>query len=104
VKYTLLVQASARKEFDAITDAKLTLRLLRKIEALLETPRPAGCKKLQGFRDLWRIRVGTTASCTPLMIRRSVSTSCVSLTEAKLTKRLAGKSPAVIQEFISKAG
>ena len=28
------------------------------MESLGENPRPAGCKKLKGYRDLWRIRVG----------------------------------------------
>jgi mRNA-degrading endonuclease RelE of RelBE toxin-antitoxin system len=26
---------------------------------LAEVPRPPGCKKLIGFKDLWRIRIGT---------------------------------------------
>jgi mRNA interferase RelE/StbE len=25
---------------------------------LSENPRPAGCKKLRGFKDTWRIRIG----------------------------------------------
>jgi mRNA interferase RelE/StbE len=58
VRYTLLVKPSAQKELVALTDKKLTVRLIAKMEALIENPRPAGCKKLQGFRDLWRIRVG----------------------------------------------
>jgi mRNA interferase RelE/StbE len=42
---------------DALDDTLFT-RIDRKILALAETPRPAGCKKLKGHRDLWRIRVG----------------------------------------------
>lgn len=34
------------------------VRAVRKMESLGENPRPAGCKKLKGYRDLWRIRVG----------------------------------------------
>jgi len=30
----------------------------RKIVALAENPRPAGCKKLKGYKDQWRVRVG----------------------------------------------
>jgi mRNA interferase RelE/StbE len=26
--------------------------------ALADNPHPAGCKKLEGYKDLWRIRVG----------------------------------------------
>jgi mRNA interferase RelE/StbE len=28
------------------------------MEALRLTPRPAGCKKLKGYKDQWRVRVG----------------------------------------------
>jgi mRNA-degrading endonuclease RelE of RelBE toxin-antitoxin system len=31
-------------------------RVVRKIESLRQTPRPAGCKKLKGHKDHWRIR------------------------------------------------
>ncbi len=34
------------------------VRVVRKIESLGHEPRPAGCKKLKGYDDLWRIRVG----------------------------------------------
>ena len=30
----------------------------RRILALTENPRPAGCKKLKGYKDQWRIRIG----------------------------------------------
>jgi mRNA interferase RelE/StbE len=33
-------------------------RVVRKLESLADVPRPAGCKKLKGFRDQWRIRIG----------------------------------------------
>jgi mRNA interferase RelE/StbE len=33
-------------------------RVVRKLEALADTPRPAGCKKLKGYKDQWRFRVG----------------------------------------------
>ncbi|MBC7925801.1 MAG: type II toxin-antitoxin system RelE/ParE family toxin [Bryobacteraceae bacterium] len=57
-RYTLLVKPSAQKELNALNDKKLIGRLVAKIEALIANPRPAGCRKLQGFRDLWRVRVG----------------------------------------------
>ena len=46
------------KDLRAITDRKLLLRLKTAIEALAETPRPDGCRKMAGFDDLWRVRVG----------------------------------------------
>jgi mRNA interferase RelE/StbE len=29
-----------------------------KIEGLAANPRPSGCRKLRGYKDLWRIRIG----------------------------------------------
>jgi mRNA interferase RelE/StbE len=29
-----------------------------KIERLADDPRPPGCRKLRGYKDLWRVRVG----------------------------------------------
>lgn len=48
---------SARKELEAL-DNSVIVRIFTKIEMLTEEPRPAGCKKLVGQNDLWRIRVG----------------------------------------------
>jgi len=28
------------------------------METLRDSPRPAGCKKLKGYKDQWRVRVG----------------------------------------------
>jgi mRNA interferase RelE/StbE len=36
----------------------LIARVILRIEGLAADPRPAGCKKLHGHADLWRIRVG----------------------------------------------
>ena len=57
VKYTLEIKQSAQKELDALDDTVFK-RIDRKILALADNPRPAGCKKLKGFKDQWRIRVG----------------------------------------------
>ena len=57
VKYSLEIKQSAQKELDALDDALFT-RIDRKILALADNPRPAGCKKLRGYKDQWRIRVG----------------------------------------------
>ena len=56
-KYTLEVKATAQKELDAL-DNSLFTRIDRRILALAENPRPAGCKKLKGYKDLWRVRMG----------------------------------------------
>ena len=38
--------------------AQVVQRLLPRIEALANDPRPAGSKKLSGEKDIWRIRIG----------------------------------------------
>ncbi len=56
-KYNLGIKPAARKELEKLSDVLLA-RVVPKIESLATDPRQAGCKKLQGHRDLWRIRVG----------------------------------------------
>jgi mRNA interferase RelE/StbE len=57
VKYSLEIKQPAQKELDALDDAVFT-RIDRRILALADNPRPAGCKKLKGYKDQWRVRVG----------------------------------------------
>ena len=56
-KYALEITSSAQKELDSLDDLVFE-RIDRKILALADDPRPAGSKKLRGFKDSWRIRVG----------------------------------------------
>ena len=56
--YTLEIKPSARKELERLRD-DLIARMTPKIEALTANPRPPGCKKLRGYEDLWRVRLGT---------------------------------------------
>jgi mRNA interferase RelE/StbE len=39
-------------------DDGLLSRLVPKMEGLGANPRPSGCKKLRGYKDQWRIRIG----------------------------------------------
>ena len=55
--FSLDIKQSALKELDALDDT-LFSRIDRKILALADNPRPLGCKKLRGYKDLWRIRIG----------------------------------------------
>lgn len=48
---------SATKELESLPD-KVVQRIVSKIDALAQQPRPSGSKKLKGADDLWRIRVG----------------------------------------------
>jgi mRNA interferase RelE/StbE len=57
LKYSLYIKQSAQKELNVL-DNSLFARVDRRILALANNPRPAGCKKLSGYKDLWRIRVG----------------------------------------------
>jgi mRNA interferase RelE/StbE len=56
-EYSLEIKRLAQKELDALDDAIFS-RIDRKILALADDPRPAGCEKLKGYKDLWRIRIG----------------------------------------------
>ncbi|MFZ0317656.1 MAG: type II toxin-antitoxin system RelE/ParE family toxin [Candidatus Sulfotelmatobacter sp.] len=55
--YSVVIKSSAQKELDALDDVVFR-RIDRKILALAGSPRPTGCKKLKGYRDQWRIRIG----------------------------------------------
>jgi mRNA interferase RelE/StbE len=54
--YSVEVKPSARKELESLPDNVLA-RVLQKMNSLRTAPRPAGCKKLKGYKDQWRVRV-----------------------------------------------
>jgi mRNA interferase RelE/StbE len=56
-EYSVQVKPSARKELEALPDDVLT-RVVKKLESLGHAPRPTGCRKLKGYKDQWRVRVG----------------------------------------------
>jgi mRNA interferase RelE/StbE len=56
-KYSVEVKPPAQKELVALPD-ELLARVVLKLDALGDAPRPAGCRKLKGYEDQWRIRVG----------------------------------------------
>jgi mRNA interferase RelE/StbE len=55
--YTVEVKPSARRELEALADNVLA-RVIQKLDSLNSAPRPPGCKKLKGYKDQWRIRIG----------------------------------------------
>ena len=55
--YTITFARSARKELEKIGHASVGSIFLR-IEKLAEIPRPRACSKIQGQKNLWRIREG----------------------------------------------
>ncbi|MFB3132521.1 MAG: type II toxin-antitoxin system RelE/ParE family toxin, partial [Rhodothermales bacterium] len=56
-EYILTFARSARRELERL-DTTVIARVLPRIEALVDEPRPSGCRKLRGSKNLWRIRIG----------------------------------------------
>ena len=57
VEYVVEVKPSARKELESLPDNVLA-RVIRRLESLSLNPKPTGYKKVKGYKDQWRIRVG----------------------------------------------
>ena len=57
VDYKITFAKSARKELASLNSAMVN-RIVPKIESLSYEPRPIGCRKLKGAKNLWRIRIG----------------------------------------------
>jgi len=55
--YRVEITASAEKALARLPTADMA-RVVRAITALAALPRPAGCRKLRGHEDVYRIRVG----------------------------------------------
>jgi mRNA interferase RelE/StbE len=55
--YRATFASSAKKEL-RVLPAEVIERVLPEIRELSSKPRPSGSKKLHGYRDRWRIRVG----------------------------------------------
>jgi mRNA interferase RelE/StbE len=55
--YSVAFARSARKDLEKLPSA-VAERVIERIEGLTRNPRPPGAVKLQGNKDLWRIRIG----------------------------------------------
>ncbi|HYX72845.1 MAG TPA: type II toxin-antitoxin system RelE/ParE family toxin [Nitrososphaera sp.] len=55
--YSVFLTRRARKDLDRL-DRQTINRLAPQIDTLALNPRPAGCLKVKGEENLWRIRVG----------------------------------------------
>ena len=62
--YAITFAASAKRELLDLSPDVIE-RIRPKIRDLAKDPRPPGCKKLQGYKDRWRIRLAIIASSTP---------------------------------------
>ncbi len=56
--YRLVIKASAAKELERVEPKRLRQRLAAALERLALDPRPAGCEKLAGVHDAYRLRQG----------------------------------------------
>ena len=56
-KYSVAFKKSALKELENLP-RQVVGRIAAAIEKLGDDPRPTGCKKLKGYENLWRIRIG----------------------------------------------
>lgn len=55
--YTVIIKKSAQKQIAAIPGIYIPA-IEKSILALANNPRPAGCKKLTGSKNIYRVRVG----------------------------------------------
>jgi mRNA interferase RelE/StbE len=56
--YKLEISATAERQLRKLP-ARDARRVVEAIEALATDPRPSGCRKLGGYEDVFRVRVGT---------------------------------------------
>ena len=55
--YEVLIERTAERDLKSLP-ATLFDRIVPRIKALAEIPRPSGCHKLAGSKSDWRIRIG----------------------------------------------
>jgi mRNA interferase RelE/StbE len=55
--YTVRILPSAERDLASL-DGSIQRRIAVRIDALAENPNSPGAKKLQGEKDIWRVRVG----------------------------------------------
>jgi len=55
--YEVLLSKAARRQLSTLP-VFIHNKIIEDISALSSSPRPAGCKKLKGYKNAWRIRVG----------------------------------------------
>ncbi len=56
-RYRVFIKPSAVREIEGIAEKKQRRRIVARIEALSDDPRPPGCEKLTG-REQYRVRQG----------------------------------------------
>ncbi|HJN49370.1 MAG: type II toxin-antitoxin system RelE/ParE family toxin [Pseudomonadales bacterium] len=56
-KYEIEVSATAEKQLRRLNQAD-QIRILTRVTGLSDEPRPVGSRKLRGYEDIYRIRIG----------------------------------------------
>lgn len=56
--YKVFIKASAGRELERLGTKSDRARIIERIRALVDDPRPQGCEKLAGHADRYRIRQG----------------------------------------------
>jgi len=56
--YNVRIKTSAAKELEAVEPRAVRVRIVSRVQALSRTPRPAGCQKLAGSEERYRLRQG----------------------------------------------
>ena len=57
-RYSVRIKTSAIKEIEGISPKRERQRIVRRIEALGDDPRPRGCQKMVGNAERYRVRQG----------------------------------------------
>ncbi len=57
-EYRLLIKTSATKEIEVVGNRTDRQRIVARMQALAEEPRPQGAEKLAGYADRYRVRQG----------------------------------------------
>lgn len=57
-RYRIVLKRSAAKEIESIGSKKVRQQIVSRIARLASEPRPAGCEKLSGRLDRYRVRQG----------------------------------------------
>ncbi len=55
--YKVVLSKTAEKNLTKLP-SQIVSKIIPVLQSLQDNPRPVGCKKLKGFVDLWRVRVG----------------------------------------------
>ena len=58
MSYQVIIPKAVQKQLNSLSQ-KIRLRLLAEIRLLKDNPRPNGVKKLKGYENTYRIRIGS---------------------------------------------